>query len=171
MTTMSTEQHGRDRWALLIPGWFPPSLNGVNMAHWSTVRKHKAKALNLVYIHAVKAGGVPKFEGRVRLTIIRLIGKRGRKMDTENLYGAVKPLVDAMREQRSGRNQRGANRHGGIGIFRDDNPDDLELIVEQCKAAVAGHALGAKELSLSILRELDADAGGTLIIVEGKRVA
>jgi len=51
------------RWTLLLPEYWPPSLNQTQMAHWSRNRKHKKRALELLHIYALNNGGIPKFIG------------------------------------------------------------------------------------------------------------
>jgi hypothetical protein len=118
-----------DRWELTIPGYFPPSLNRTQMAHWSSVRRHKKRALEMVHIYGLQAGGLPRFTGPVKVTVTRLWGKRQRAWDIDNLYGAVKPLVDALRAEH--RNTMGKIVQGGLGVIEDDDPAMLELVVEQ----------------------------------------
>lgn len=144
-----------DLWRLVLPGYFPPTLNNVVMAHWSTVRKHKKRAIENLHVACLLAsggGGVPVFEGHVRVTITRWWGKGQRALEIENLYGAVKPLVDAMRAEKASRNQRGRARQGGLGIIEDDDPKTLALTVFQ-------------------ERNPHGDELATLIVVEGRRVA
>lgn len=122
------------QWTLLIPDYWPPPLNEVVMAHWSKVRKHKKRALQLAHVYALRSGGVPEFHGPVKVTITRLWGKGQRALDRDNLVGSVKPLVDALRAAKHGRNQRSAYSQGGLGIIAEDNPAALTLEVEQRKA-------------------------------------
>lgn len=142
-----------DRWTLRIPGYFPPSLNQTQMAHWSSVRKHKKLALEMLHIYGLASKqGLPVFVGPVKLTITRLWGKRQRAWDIENLYGAVKPLIDAMRVEKAagGRRDRGRGRQGGLGIIEDDDPGMLDLRVHQ-------------------MRNPDSDELATLIQIKGVR--
>lgn len=145
-----------DRWEVTLEEYFPPSLNQIAMAHWSVVRKHKSKAMQRLYIAAICGpGGVrrdlPVFDGPVKVTITRLWGNRQRALDQDNLIGAVKPLIDAMRSQKRGRNQReGFHTQGGLGIIMDDSPAALALLVEQ--------------------RKSDDGRLATHIIIEGRRV-
>ncbi len=160
MTQRSTKAaacEGPDVWRLVIPDYFPPTLNDVAMAHWSKVRKHKAKALHLVTVYALATGGIPRFEGPVSLTITRLWGKRQRAMDIDNLYGSVKPLVDALRAQKKagGRRDRGVGRQGGLGVIPDD-AGSLTLTVHQRKNDGKWG--------------VPADDLATLITIEGRRV-
>jgi hypothetical protein len=118
-------------WTLLIPDYFPPSLNHVAMAHWSKVRKHKKAAIERVHIYGLAAGGLPRFVGPVAIRITRLYGKGQRRLDLDNLFGAVKPLVDALRDAKTTRNHRGTAKQGGLGIIADDDPKSMTLIVDQ----------------------------------------
>lgn len=109
----------------MIPDYWPPSLNKTQRSHWSKLRKIKKRAMDLLHVHAMAAGGVPKFVGPVCVWLYRVVGYRGKLMDQDNLTGSVKPLIDAMRAHKPD------SRQGGIGIIEDDDPDKLTLHVEQ----------------------------------------
>lgn len=147
-----TESRYRDRFELVIPDYWPPSLNQTQMAHWSRNRKHKKQALDLLHVYALQAAGgpLPVFKGPVRLTLVRLWGKRQRALDVDNLYGSVKPLVDAMRAAKRGRN--GKVREGGLGLIENDDPAQVALVVDQRKND-GGHGVPADQLAAHILIE------------------
>ncbi len=128
------------------------------MAPWYIVRKNKKKALDLLHIYALQSGGLPKFKGKVNVTITRLWGKRQRAMDIENLYGAVKPLIDAMREPKKagGRLDRKRGQQGGLGIIEDDDPESMGLTVHQQK-------------NDGRYPRCPIDSQGTIITIEGRR--
>lgn len=169
---MSTEPESPthpDKWALLIPDYFPPSLNKTQRRHWSVVRKHKAKAKEMLNVYCLLAGGQPVFEGHVIVTIWRLWGKGQRGLDRDNLWGSVKPLIDALRKPKG----KGNRRQGGLGIVEDDDDDVMELRVRQRK--------GDTSDTMVILQNMERVAGldvqlynpqqiTTLILIEGKRV-
>jgi hypothetical protein len=67
-------------------------------------------------------------KGPVDLTIIRRYGYRKREFDEDNLYGACKPLIDAMKVRKK-------NKDGGLGIIKDDSPKHLNLMVTQEKSS------------------------------------
>jgi hypothetical protein len=96
--------------------------------------------MDLLYVHCLQNGGVPRFVGRVRVTITRLWGKGQRALDTINLYGSFKPLEDAMRatKKAGGRRDRNLGMQGGLGIIEDDRPDIVELIIRQRKNNMPG---------------------------------
>jgi len=56
---------------------------------------------------------------KVELKITRFYGYRKRALDKDNLYGACKPLIDAIR---------------GFKIIPDDTPKHIDLYVEQEKS-------------------------------------
>ena len=105
------------------------------MAHWRKVRSYKKNAVELLHAYALHTGGLPKFTGKVNVVIWRLWGYRQRAWDVENLYGSVKPLIDAMRERKKagGRTDRKQGYQGGLGIIEDDDPAKLGLTVLQRK--------------------------------------
>lgn len=136
-----------DRWELFIPHFFPRSLNRTQDRHWVHRHRSKKRIMNTIFAEAMNNGGVPKFEGFVKLSITRLWGKGQRALDRVNLEGAVKVLEDAMRQRR----RSGKGWAGGLGIFEDDDPGRCELAVEQ-------------------RRNDRGDTESTLIVVEGRRV-
>jgi len=56
---------------------------------------------------------------KIELKITRFYGYRKRQLDKDNLYGACKPLIDAIR---------------GFKIIPDDTPRHIDLYVEQEKS-------------------------------------
>lgn len=157
LSTMATESKYPDQWQVIIPDYFPPSLNKTKRTHWSKDRKHKITAIEKLAMYALVNGhpdrDLPVFVGDVRVKITRLWGKGQRAWDIENLYGAVKPLVDAMRAEKKARK----GSQGGLGLIEDDNPDMLDLVVKQRK-------------NIAEITGRDADAECTLIVIEGTRV-
>jgi hypothetical protein len=69
---------------------------------------------------------LPEFLGPVNLTIHRRWGKRQRAMDTDNLYGACKLLIDALKKPK-GRSKK------GLSVILDDDPSHVYLKVFQRK--------------------------------------
>lgn len=60
-----------------------------------------------------------ELEPKIDLKITRFYGYRKRALDKDNLYGACKPLIDAMR---------------GYKIIPDDTPKHINLYVDQEKS-------------------------------------
>ena len=60
-----------------------------------------------------------ELEPKIELKITRFYGYRKRALDKDNLYGACKPLIDAIR---------------GYKIIPDDTPKHIDLYVEQEKS-------------------------------------
>lgn len=167
-----------ERWTLLIPDYFPPSLNATQRKHWGVIQRHKKAAVDKVHAFALANGGVPKFKGPVELTITRLIGHRQRRWDVDNLWGAVKPLVDALRESKQMANQRGRTTQGGLGIIAEDDPDALELYVGQRKGLAIETLRWLAELGIQTdgphgltFGNGSGSGSGTVIELEGDRVA
>jgi len=139
-----------DRWELLIPDYFPRSLNRTQDRHWTHRHKRKQKLISLLTCTCIQHGGVPSFSGHVRMSIDRLWGKRQRALDEENLWGAVKLLRDVMRK----RKRSGKGWAGGLGIIEDDGPKHCELTVGQRRNDIEKYR----------------DQECTLIVIEGKLV-
>jgi len=127
MATIETKE-GADRWAVLLPDYWPPSLNETQRLHWSQIRKIKKDAVEMLSIFTLGRGvhGFT-FAGKVTVQLYRLWGKGQRALDTDNLVGSVKPLVDGLRPRDP------KSKQGGIGIIEDDHPDMLDLQVKQMK--------------------------------------
>lgn len=114
-------------WQLILPDYWPPSLNHTQMAHWSANRKHKKRALELLHIYALASGGIPKFTGPCIVELKRLYCGRRKALDKDNLWGSTKPLVDAMRARQE------RTKQGGLGIIEDDDDENVTLsVVQQC---------------------------------------
>lgn len=129
MDTLETIGEG-DRFALLLPDYWPPSLNLTQMAHWSQVRKHKQAAVEMLTVFTLGRNVDFTFRGKVAVHLYRLWGKGQRALDKDNLYGSVKPLLDGLRPRVKASHK---GFEGGIGIIEDDNPELLDLQVSQMK--------------------------------------
>ena len=83
--------------ALSIPTKLP-SMNAWANQHrgWERVRWIKAAFLKELPPLSPRQRAVKG--RRLRVTITRVLGPRERPYDTDNLYGAVKPLIDALRD-------------------------------------------------------------------------
>lgn len=156
-----------DSWALLIPDYFPPSLNSAASGfgqHWSKRRKPKLDAIDRVRIYAMAAGGAPRFSGPVEVGVRRLYQGRRRPMDTENLYGAAKPLIDALRKPKKA--YRGTE--GGLGIIDDDDPGSLDLHCDQARLSDPQTIEWLEAHSLDVTEALRWQIN-TAIVIEGER--
>lgn len=156
------------QWSLLLPDYFPPSLNRSNKSHWSRRGKLKAKALEMLTVYSLSTGGHPTFVGPVEIDIYRLWGNRQRAWDTDNLWGSVKPLIDAMRPKK--KNNKG--HEGGLGIIEGDEPELLTLNVEQMKGT--SKEADALVMSLGFTSGINIDHWepkneSTLIIINGDK--
>jgi len=90
---------------------------------WFRQAKEKELAMTMISIYGRP---VPEFVGPVRMVIARKYGKRQRPLDTDNLYGGCKLLIDAMKTPK-GRSRR------GLSLISEDNPRALDLTVIQFK--------------------------------------
>ena len=147
----------RQRWTITIPDYWPPTPNqlgeGRGKGRHFALRTHKQRAADYVSVfinHAdvrVKEGGVwqharyddlppmPRFVGKVKLTIIREWGKRQRELDPDNLEASCKFLIDVLRRQRANEKRR------RLGIIEDDRPDNFwrkRPIIQQRKSPDEG---------------------------------
>lgn len=71
------------------------SLTGDNKTrrmHWAGVRKLSRRARELARMCWLEAGS-PRFTGKVRVSILC---RRGRQMDSGNIIGGCKPLLDGL---------------------------------------------------------------------------
>lgn len=146
---------------ILLYGYRLPSLNQTQMAHWSRVRKEKKRAIEHLMAGTVgQHGHIPQFRGTVHIQIIRLIGRKGRKMDVDNLHGSVKPLIDAMRAQKV--SSRGS-KQGGLGLIADDGEQDITLDVQQHRIEEKAYLIREYELE----RWMEGKATSALVVLKG----
>lgn len=100
------------RYELNIPET-PPSPNRYIRAHWTVYQKIKQRWHWLV-LEAIQPLGKPQSAlPKARVTIVRY---GIRKLDRDNLYGSVKPVVDSLRVH---------------GFIEDDDEEHLDLRVRQ----------------------------------------
>lgn len=110
-------------WKCVIPGYDLISPNKLLRMKWFMQSKQKDQAMMLVSIYGRPT---PEFAGPVRMVIARMYGKRQRPLDTDNLYGGCKLLIDCMKAPK-GRSKR------GLSVIAEDNPKALDLTVVQFK--------------------------------------
>lgn len=101
-----------------------PSLNAFMRWHFRKQAKHKETIAQYI---AVLGRPLPRFDGPVKVNIVREYGYRKRPYDTDNLYAAAKPILDALKTP------RGRTRHG-LSIIDEDNPSVCCLTVTQRKS-------------------------------------
>lgn len=96
---------------------------GLKNMHWGAVRRLKRKIAEALAVQIPNASGVPFAKAKVEI-----IRKTAKEPDKDNLYGAVKPILDAM--------QVVSKRHPyGAYIIENDDPDHIELVVRWEKAS------------------------------------
>lgn len=110
-------------WKCIIPGYDLISPNKLLRMQWFRQAKEKELAMTMIGIYGRP---LPSFAGPVRMVIVRKYGKRQRALDTDNLYGGCKLLIDAMKAPK-GRSRR------GLSLIAEDNPRALDLTVIQFK--------------------------------------
>lgn len=94
-----------------------PSLNEWQRMHWHTKREVKRDWEMVCKVSQIKQlpNGIPNATSKCRIKLIR---NGPRELDTDNLYGGVKPLLDAIKAR---------------GWIVDDAPKWMDLTVEQRK--------------------------------------
>lgn len=97
----------------LVIAHIAASPNRWNGKHWSVYRRSRKLWDRLVWEAMAQAGVKPE---RFPKATVHIIRQASRKLDKDNLYGACKPLIDALR----------AN-----WLILDDSPEHLSLEVEQ----------------------------------------
>lgn len=110
-------------WKCVIPGYDLISPNKLLRMKWFMQSQEKESAMQLV---ALFGRPLPQYQCPVRMVIARMYGKGQRPLDTDNLYGGCKLLIDAMKAPK-GRSRR------GLSIIMEDNPKALDLSVVQFK--------------------------------------
>lgn len=108
-------------WKCILPDYDLISPNRLLRMKWFVQEKFKNEAINRLVVYG---SPYPKYFGRVKMVIARMYGKRQRDLDTDNLYGGCKLLIDAMKMPK-GRSRR------GLSIIKEDNPASLHLRVVQ----------------------------------------
>ena len=111
------------RWTVSLP-IEAPSLN--EYMRWHYRRQGKWRDMVEQYIY-VLGSPLPEFTTAVSVNITREYGYRKRPYDTDNLYAAAKPILDALKCP------RGRSRHG-LSVIREDNPKWCKLTVTQRKS-------------------------------------
>jgi hypothetical protein len=107
-------------WSFTIEEYDLPSANVLMRQHWGKLNKDKRILEAIIY-----SFDPPEFPGPVEVNIIRYYGKRKRPYDPDNVYFAVKPLLDVLKK-RKGRAKV------GLGVIQEDNSDIIrELRVSQ----------------------------------------
>ena len=110
-------------WACTLPNYDLISPNKLMRMKWFMQSKQKEHAMQMI---ALFGRPLPRFDEPVAMVIIRRYGKRQRALDTDNMYGGCKLLIDAMKAPK-GRSKR------GLSILMDDDPRSLDLWVSQCR--------------------------------------
>jgi hypothetical protein len=110
-------------WKCVIPGYDLISPNKLLRMKWFMQSQEKESAMQLL---ALFGRPLPQYQCPVRMVIARMYGKGQRPLDTDNLYGGCKLLIDAMKAPK-GRSRR------GLSIIMEDNPKALDLSVVQFK--------------------------------------
>jgi hypothetical protein len=114
-------------WKCTIPEYDLISPNRLMRMHFSQRGKEHETAANLLAIYGDKPAN--EFLGQVDISIIRQYGYRKRAMDEDNLYGACKILLDALRHPSP------RSKKHSLGLIKDDSPNIIRsLSVKQEKS-------------------------------------
>lgn len=103
-------------WQATIPDFDLISPNRLYRMHFAQRSRWK-KAIEVQLM--AYGGEMLELNPKIDLRITRFYGYRKRALDKDNLYGACKPLIDAIR---------------GHKIIPDDTPAHINLYVEQEKS-------------------------------------
>ena len=107
-------------WQVQVNGWEPSHYNTALRQHRYKRTAELRRAANWIAAHhAMQHPGeeLPRFAGKVRVRIIRLMGHRQRELDHDGLGAWCKVLLDAIRHPSP------RARHGiGLRIIEDDRP-------------------------------------------------
>jgi len=122
---MSSEQSSEvppPEWNVEIP-YELVSPNRLMRMHYRTRMREHDRVYNLLWTYGRP---LAEFKCPVNVHITRLWGKRQRGMDEDNLYGACKILIDALKKPK-GRSRK------GLSVILDDDPSHVSLKVVQQK--------------------------------------
>ena len=119
---MKLEEQTPAEWNVEIP-YELISPNKLMRMHYRVRMKEHDRVMTLLWTY-----GRPlvEFNCPVHVHITRLWGSRQRAMDEDNLYGACKILIDALKKPK-GRSRK------GLSVILDDDPSHVSLKVVQQK--------------------------------------
>lgn len=113
-------------WQCTIPDYDLISPNRLMRMHFATRGRLHTVAVDLLTIFG---DPIVFFDNQVDIEIIRQYGYRKRQMDEDNLYGACKIILDALR------NPSPRSKKPSLGIIKDDSPNIIRtLSVKQEKS-------------------------------------
>ena len=114
-------------WNCTIPQYDLISPNRLMRMHFRQRGKLHETATNLLLIYGDKP--LVEFLHQVDISITRQYGYRKRAMDEDNLYGACKILLDALRHPSP------RSKKHSLGLIKDDSPNTIRsLNVQQEKS-------------------------------------
>ena len=114
-------------WECTIPDYDLISPNRLMRMHFAQRNKEHVKVVDLLSIYS--KGPMVEFSGQVDISITRQYGYRKRAMDEDNLYGACKILLDAIRRPSP------RSKKISLGLIKDDSPNIIKsLSVKQEKS-------------------------------------
>ena len=113
-----------ETWSCKLPDFDLISPNRLYRMHFAQRGRYKRQLESMLFAYGDK---IEEIESPVEVKITRYYGYRKRQMDEDNLYGACKALIDAIRVRNKGKS-------GGLGIIKDDSPKHMKLDVQQKKS-------------------------------------
>lgn len=124
--TVTATEGGARTIRIVLAGYVTPSLNRTQRQHWGARGAKKTNVAGRIALQLVgKRPAVPF--ARARVTIERHAA--GTQLDTDNLWGGTKDLIDCLLDPGPPVLRKGklTCRHPtGLGIVADDNPAVLE---------------------------------------------
>ena len=115
-----------EEWVCVIPDYDLISPNVLMRMHFWQRNKEHEKLVDLILVYGQD---VVEVDAPVDITVVREYGYRKRQMDPDNLYGAVKTLLDVLRKPSP------RSKKVSLGIIADDSPNNISnLSVTQKKS-------------------------------------
>ena len=99
----------------------PPSNNIIKKTHWAVYARIRKQFAYLISLRTVMFDFSYPIKMRVQINI-HSKGARARRLDSDNLWGGCKPLIDAMRDVRLIHNDSPKWLDLGVCEIRDDGP-------------------------------------------------
>jgi len=115
----------RERVSLVLPVKMP-SGNSMKGRKWEQLNARKRYERQLIPLR-----DSARCEGPAILTITRILGPRERPYDTDRLYGAAGPLIDALGSMGYIPSQPRRKKGVIVRMVADDRPEMLDLRVHQ----------------------------------------
>lgn len=110
-----------------FPFWNPKPVNRTMGRSWKTYRKATRAPIPMRMLWESPEGGTLVLRPHAR-RVVEILRTGRRLLDEDALYGAMKPVLDAIKRQV---HRRGQCRTEEPGLLYDDSPDYCKLVVLQ----------------------------------------